>query len=514
MKNDKYQSPTGFHFHNFFDNLNAIHYKYWTYGHSLRSAISKPIWETSPDLEVGVRCAKGERSMGWHGSARWSTRSFNSTAGSSQPIYYQDWDRFKGRDSEWKRIIDEEEQIYGAYPIKTPPKVNPDKFAKDLKDTKETREKGLKRIVDFLYPEGKKKSDRKVPVMQSNWDSSKSAVLALATNLDLRSCKQFAGSLRATGYPGHIIIGIAQNMPQEVLSCLEDYKVTTKVVEMATTCTYNGTVGYYGGHDGAILDTKDWHCPKAYPDYKITWARFLLYKDWLNECPECTDGIIVTDARDVYWQRDPFLTAERLGMEHPLMVFEEIYPALDNTHWLTDFPVKKCKSFDLKATPMLCSGSVMGSREGIIGMVNALEEEYKLWMKDEKCRIDMIGDDQSVHNYMFYAGKLEGAVAIPNRMGPLHVVGWIANKMWRTAEEQAKREGTRPDDFYVEGQYQEWLPKEFEFIDPETGLILNEDGSPSAQLHQVDRFGTLNRRWLHMMEASDWPYNKDQRTAK
>jgi len=42
---------------------------------------------------------------------------------------------------------------------------------------------------------------------------------------------------------------------------------------------------------------------KAYPDYKITWARFLFYRDWLNDCPWCTDGVILTDVRDAYFQR-------------------------------------------------------------------------------------------------------------------------------------------------------------------------------------------------------------------
>lgn len=62
-------------------------------------------------------------------------------------------------------------------------------------------------------------------------------------------------------------------------------------------------------YNGRVIDTKkshEWNCPKAYPDYKITWARFLLYKDWLAECPSCTDGVMLTDVRDAVFQSGEF----------------------------------------------------------------------------------------------------------------------------------------------------------------------------------------------------------------
>ena len=130
---------------------------------------------------------------------------------------------------------------------------------------------------------------------------------------------------------------------------------------------------------------------KAYPDYKITWARFLFYRDWLNDCPLCTDGVILTDVRDAYFQRDPFTTAVKLNQQHPLMLFEEI-PALDNTHWLTDFPVMSCRNYKVGTTRVLCSGSVMGSREGIFDYLKAMATEFDYWKTRDNCRIDMPGE--------------------------------------------------------------------------------------------------------------------------
>lgn len=58
-------------------------------------------------------------------------------------------------------------------------------------------------------------------------------------------------------------------------------------------------------NNGQELDMQksgEWNCAKTYPDYKITWGRFLFYRDWLNECPTCTDGVMLTDVRDAVFQ--------------------------------------------------------------------------------------------------------------------------------------------------------------------------------------------------------------------
>ena len=336
------------------------------------------------------------------------------------------------------------------------------------------------------------------------WDSSKSAVMGLATGYNLDVYKRFVGSLRATGYPGHIILGIAKNAPDDVLDYLAQQNVTAKVVEMADKCTYNGTIG----NEGTPINMKGWHCAKAYPDYKITWGRFPLYKDWLHECPTCTDGVIVTDVRDAFFQRDPFQTETK---PQPLMLFEE-HANLTNTNWLTDFPVTSCKNYTVGAVPMLCSGSVMGTRQGILDYIDVMIEEFDVWKEKEKCRIDMVGDDQSIHNYLYYTNRFKNAVAIPYRTGPIHVVGFPAARIFEKATKEAKEQGVDflgNNQFYVkDDKWQEWLPKEYDLIDPNTGLIVNKDGSPSAQVHQNDRFGQLMSFWFGKMEKEGWPYNK------
>jgi hypothetical protein len=68
---------------------------------------------------------------------------------------------------------------------------------------------------------------------------------------------------------------------------------------------------------------------------------------------------------------DPFVAAVKSKQQHPLMLFQES-PDIDNTHWLTDVPVKACRDYKVGATPVHCSGSVMGSREGILDYIDTM----------------------------------------------------------------------------------------------------------------------------------------------
>ena len=220
------------------------------------------------------------------------------------------------------------------------------------------------------------------------WDPRHSVVMGMATNQGLGQFQQFVTSLRATGFDGAIILGVSPNLGEDITELLGKHNVTTKVIENAESCTYNG----YKDDKGNVLNTTEshwWHCPALYPDYKLTHARFVLYRDWLNECVSCTDGVVLTDTSDSYFQRDPFATANRLGMRYPIMVFEEI-DLIDNTHWLTDFPVISCRGHRVGPTRVLCSGSTMGSREGILDYLDAMVEEMDYWKTKDKCRIDMV----------------------------------------------------------------------------------------------------------------------------
>eukprot|EP00978_Attheya_sp_CCMP212_P004910 scaffold10750_cov60-Attheya_sp.AAC.1 len=248
--------------------------------------------------------------------------------------------------------------------------------------------------------------------------------MGLASGYGKHTFEQFVGSLRATGFSGAIILGIASDAPQGVLDYLAETNVTVKIVTLGP-CTY---------HDEPSK------CLVGLPDYKLSWVRFPLSKQWLLDCKECTDGIMMTDVRDAYFQADPFTHSSIKYPVPGLMTFEEIYPDLTTEHWLTKFPIKKCKGYEIGNHPMLCSGSTMGTREGILNYLDVMLKEFDAWNKDKQCFSNMVGDDQSIHNHLYYSGMFgKDSAAIPHRTGPIHVVGFHADKIFRAAIKEAEK---------------------------------------------------------------------------
>jgi hypothetical protein len=251
-------------------------------------------------------------------------------------------------------------------------------------------------------------------------------------------------------------------------------------------------------------------CALGYPDYKIQWGRFAFAGDWLRECQECTDGVMLTDVRDAYFQRDPF-AAVKVKDIYPIMVFEE-HPNVTTNHWVSDGPISQCKGIHIQDKPMLCSGSTMGTREGILNYTQVMVREFDAWTQEKKCRSLNVYDDQSIHNYLYYTNQLPGAVAIPHRSGPIHVVGYEANVIFRKEIVKASERGENPAERWVnthriygtdEKNWRLWALPEWKMTD-KNGFINNLDGSPSPQVHQIDRFGhTFNNFWLTPM-VKEW----------
>merc|ERR1711862_1052729 len=169
--------------------------------------------------------------------------------------------------------------------------------------------------------------------------------------------------------------------------------------------------------------------------------------------------------------------------------------------------------------PMLCSGSTMGSREGILDYLDAMINEFEIWNQNNNCRSDMAGDDQSIHNYIYYTGGFNKntTVSIPHRTGPIHVVGFQADKIFRAAiKKYAETHGvdlmkaeSRINNGRFHGSndvnWRDWLGPEHALTDSETGFILNLDRKPSPQVHQFDRFGfAFESPWLSRMKYEVW----------
>ena len=147
-------------------------------------------------------------------------------------------------------------------------------------------------------------------------DSSSATVMGMAAGYGIPVYRQFVGSLRKSGFKGHIILGLAPSVSPTIVQFLQSRNVTTKILQY-TKCSYKKS----NNEKGDPFTGKQ--CADPYPDIKTRWSRFPLQRDWLLECQTCTGPVLTVDVRDTFFQRDPFgpgsppITGLQVFQEHP-----------------------------------------------------------------------------------------------------------------------------------------------------------------------------------------------------
>ncbi|KAK3233106.1 hypothetical protein CYMTET_56576 [Cymbomonas tetramitiformis] len=221
-------------------------------------------------------------------------------------------------------------------------------------------------------------------------------------------------------------------------------------------------------------------------------GRFTLAHDWLTRCSDCTEGILFTDFRDVFFQADPFLNV----VPRKLILFAES-PLRSTTHWTVQHPVSTCFNASFRK-PILSIGTVMGNRQGISKFLTVYGETQSKMLKRPRCHTLLAhfpnGADQAVLNYIYYSSLLpEDTKVVAHREGPVHNVGvqgsWIYDDHVASWKARGKnQEAANREEFYTSGNKQQWISPAYALID-EDGRFTQADGSISALVHQWDRLG-------------------------
>ena len=321
--------------------------------------------------------------------------------------------------------------------------------------------------------------------------SASATVMGMAAGYDFSVYQGFVGSLRMSGYEGHIILGVDENIDIKSKLYLLSRDVTLKYINWVP-CTSRTPNKENDEKD--IFEEND--CAYPYEDMKVTWSRFPLQRDWLIECETCTGPVLLSDVRDVYFQRNPF--AEGTPVIEGLQVFEEQYE-VTTQHWLVEWPVRECKGITFEK-PMLCSGTTIGTREATLQYLEIIYREMKEWILEVKCRFNIVGDDQSIHNYLFYTNQLPFAKAIPYRTGLVNTVGIDGSNIQEAHNNQLSEDGTLSIPVKFSGASgNDWLGS-VDFLTynltNSDGLFVNDDGSITPVVHQYDRFGPILESWL------------------
>jgi len=345
--------------------------------------------------------------------------------------------------------------------------------------------------------------------------SNEGVVMGLAAypNDILGKFERFVGTLRGTGYLGHIILGVHPNISPREVKYLQAMNVTyyasdagpcvSPLQQPGGNADSEDTSAGAGGKSGPSSGTNYIRgtCSKHYDHLVFEWARYEMALGWIKACPECKGWMLVCDVKDTVFQRPPFedMPQDRVQLETikpDLFLFEEAFPppmGFDHNHWFAWGSIKNCfgKEYEMEMMasyrnkPILCSGSTVGTRSGMTRYLTAISRRYyeMTWLGTD-CTPPMFVD-QPTHNWLFYTNhgysekqlrdnmSFRGyhgdmAVSMPLGTGPVQTVGRLC-----AMAEKAKLDLSTAHQMNIS-------------VD-KNGLFLNHDGKKAPVVHQHDR---------------------------
>ena len=344
------------------------------------------------------------------------------------------------------------------------------------------------------------------------------AVFAYAEGYSIPFYLHFVETLRATGFDGDIVLAIAEErlvhpgvmeyltlQPNLVIyhsdmDCFaEDLKspAPRKVTKQGSfdifqMCCLHQVYGWIDAGSGAVLrKAQDPRQGRVVATLRYEW-----YWIWLQNYHK-NSWIMILDARDSYFQRNPFANVPRQSdpnvAQGNLWFFGEnanatrLGKSTKNLNWLRQgYGVQVLDA--LREKPTICSGSTMGE---VVAMEQYLRAEIN--EKDET-EVRMTGSDQGFHNYLYYSHKLANVDAI------------VGLTVWAQGHGVINNLGalrTRP--FVDWGVY-----------NTTSHEVYNWDGSLAPVVHQWDRdkdlHGYLFRVRFRELEA-EWNRKKMGKTA-
>ncbi len=272
----------------------------------------------------------------------------------------------------------------------------------------------------------------------------KTAILGVATGYDRRALTPFVASLLKSGYAGDTWLFISEG-DRALAEWLQKNGIHT--IEVSSVQPY-----------AAEFTPAAHSVPAEHPGTSPHVRRYFMYQLFLNTVGRDYDLFLLTDTRDVAFQKDPF-DFPRADAEI-WFVQEDKSKVIGTCHgnslWMKNaFGDKGLE--ELKNKSISCSGTTFGTRKGIEAYLDKL---LKLALSR---KVIEIGGDQAIHNYIVYKDPLAKQHVFENEDGPVLTLHWKSDATFR--------------------------------IEPD-GTMKNDHGGVPTILHQYDRHPAL----VHLVE--------------
>ncbi len=249
---------------------------------------------------------------------------------------------------------------------------------------------------------------------------NKHLILGAALGYDAKQLRPFVMSLNETGYEGETVLLVSPSKTESgTIESLRSWGVTVEPFEtwrLMSVCMH--------------------------------FARHVKYLEFLMENPGY-DYILLADTRDIVFQNDPFC----LDQSRSLYFFTEsetvkIGNCASNSTWI-EAGFGKAKLQSLFHKTISCSGTVMGSHDGIMAYLSAMIVAAS---KADAQSLTVEGIDQGFHNIILH-DKLIADIHLMKNQGHIATLGHLG-----------------PDDISLS----------------EDGRAINADGTASPIVHQYD----------------------------
>jgi hypothetical protein len=273
-------------------------------------------------------------------------------------------------------------------------------------------------------------------------------ILGTCANYTADQLSPFFLSLKAAGYKGKTVMFV-NNVPDETIDFLRRHDCD--VVAFSHIRHFKGAGRLQQLYALIMRCVFSSNPPRAFRVLAAKWwqfasSRYFMYESYIRQAGDELDKIMLTDVRDVLFQRDPFDF-------HPcdgLCAFQESVPRLgDNFHnskWIKESYGRNALD-EMQNNPVYCSGVTIGPAADVLSYLEIMNRHLI-------SRYASAGYDQGVHNYLIHKGIIKNVTVYQNWSGPVLTVGAM-----------------KPDDVPVSSD----------------GLLKNKDGQPVNVVHQYDR---------------------------
>lgn len=300
--------------------------------------------------------------------------------------------------------------------------------------------------------------------------TARSLVMGVHTGIPARLTEPFARSLHDSGFKGTFVVfaGLCGDEDLARLRELADLVVDLDAeyappssATLRLLDAFRSTRGFRRAYPFAFqaaartttkrTSSRRWSSLEYHLE-GLQALRYLHYHHYLSALEPAPDAIMLTDLRDVLFQRDPFedpvADLELYLEDDSVRIGQEPF----NTRWIRDLYGRR-ELRRLTGRPVSCSGTVIGTTTGVLHYLGEMMGEVL------RHRRPMGSHDQGAHNALLQRGRLPLATVVANGTGRVLTMG-------KMARYDVDRDGT----------------------------VLNANGTVPAVLHQWDRHGELAAR--------------------